>query len=286
MGLSSAVMTSKLDPRDVPIKAAATVMAVRNVDGGGVEVFMLQRTGRAAFGAGMYVFPGGRVDDVDGATELEPYCSGMTDAEASAQMGLKAGGLAFWVAAVRECFEEAGILIALRRDGSAPAVDDEARHAVHDGTLSMLELCQQNDLLLDLTSTEYVDHWVTPAGEQRRFDTRFFVTRAPQDQDGVHDDKETVDSLWVRPTVALEMAEAGELQVMPPTVANLKWLAQYTTADGALAAAAARTQVAPILPKLRFDAEGAITGISLPTDDDYDLIALDDPHYASLDWVE
>jgi len=160
-------------------------MLVRDTDAGELEVFMLQRTGRASFGAGMYVFPGGRVDDVDGAAELEPFCEGMSDDEASNQMDLASGGLAYWVAAVRECFEEAGILIAQKRDGGVLEIDESARHAVHDGSLSMLQLCQTDRLLLNLTTTQYVDHWITPTGEQRRFDTRFFVTKAPQDQDGL-----------------------------------------------------------------------------------------------------
>ena len=86
---------------------------------------MLRRTANAAFAADMYVFPGGRVDDVDGAAELEPYCDGLDDATASARLGIDHGGLAYWVAAVRECFEEAGVLLARRRDGGPLVVSDE-----------------------------------------------------------------------------------------------------------------------------------------------------------------
>ena len=97
-------------PATVPARPAATVLLVRDAEPTGVEVFVLRRTANAVFAADMYVFPGGRVDDVDHTAELEPYCDGLDDATASARLGIDKGGLAFWVAAVRECFEEAGLL--------------------------------------------------------------------------------------------------------------------------------------------------------------------------------
>lgn len=263
------------DPTTVPIKPAATVMMVR--DGGpdgseGLEVFMLRRTGRASFAAGMYVFPGGRVDDVDHADEIAPFCKGLTDTEASAQLSIESGGLAYWVASIRECFEEASVLLAERSDGAPLDVDEDERHHVHDGTLSMVELSQRHGLVLDLSTTHYVDHWITPIGENRRFDTRFFVTLAPADQEGIHDDKETVESLWVRPTDALEMHARGELMMLPPTVYNLKFLAEHATAADAIAAGDARRDIPCILPKVRTDDAGKFIGIALPGDPDYDSL--------------
>ena len=274
-------MADDFDPRTVPIRPAATVMMVRDHDGH-LEVFMLRRTGSASFGAGMYVFPGGRVDDVDHASEIEPFCRGLDDAAASAQLGMRSGGLAYWVAAIRECFEETGILLAERRNGGELDLDDDDRHGVHEGTLSMVELCRRDDLILELSTTQYVDHWITPMGEKRRFDTRFFVTEAPDDQEGVHDDQETVASLWVRPAEALTMMDEGELQMMPPTVANLRWLLQYDDAGAAVDAGASVTDVVPILPKLRYDDDGRICGISRPGDDDYDSVEVDDPELAKI----
>jgi 8-oxo-dGTP pyrophosphatase MutT (NUDIX family) len=264
--------TPPIDPRDVPIQPAATVMLVRDAaDGdGGIEVFMLRRTTRAAFGAGMYVFPGGRVDGVDGADEIAPYCRGLDDATASEQLGIEHGGLAYWVAAVRECFEEAGVLLASPRAGGPLTLRNEDRHEVHDSSLSLVELCRRDDLVLDLSTTHYVDHWITPVGEQRRFDTRFFLTEMPDDQEPLHDDKETVDSIWVRPGVALDMQAAGELTMMPPTMANLRFLLPHATADAALAAGAAVEHPPCTLPKLLRDESGRIVGISMPGDDGYD----------------
>ena len=202
----------------------------------GVEVFVLRRTARAAFAPDMYVFPGGKVDAADRAVNLEPYVEGLTDAEASTALGIDDGGLAYWVAAVRECFEEASLLLARRRDGAPLDVPDEDRKAVHDQELPMVELCRRHDLVLDLSEIRYCAHWVTPVGEgTRRFDTRFFLAAAPDDQEGAHDDIETVHSRWVRPTQAIAESEAGELALMPPTLACMRFLAEYATVDEALA---------------------------------------------------
>lgn len=263
-----------LDPADVPVKPAATVMLIRDaVEGApGVEVFMLRRTTNAVFGAGMYVFPGGRVDGVDGADEIAPFCGGLDDATASEQLGIEHGGLAYWVAAVRECFEEAGVLLATPRSGGQLQLRNEDRHEVHDSSLSLVELCRRDELVLDLSTTHYVDHWITPVGEQRRFDTRFFLSEMPADQVPLHDDKETVDSLWVRPAEALRMQASGELTMMPPTMANLRFLVPHATTAAALDAGAAIERPPCILPKIRRSDEGQIVGIAMPGDPDYDSL--------------
>ncbi|MEY3616307.1 MAG: hypothetical protein RLZZ518_1310, partial [Actinomycetota bacterium] len=100
----------------VPLRPASTVMLLRDAPHD-IEVFMMQRTTAAAFASGMYVFPGGRVDDIDGAAELDDLCDGLTDAQASELLRVPNGGLAYWVAAIRESFEEAGVLLARDEDG-------------------------------------------------------------------------------------------------------------------------------------------------------------------------
>ena len=260
------------DPALVPVKPAATVMMVRDpLDGApGVEVFMLRRTANAVFGAGMFVFPGGRVDGVDGAADIARFCRGLDDEAANRQLGIDSGGLAYWVAAIRECFEEAGVLLAAPRSGGPLTLRNEDRHEIHDSSLSLVELCRRDDLVLDLSTTYYVDHWITPIGEQRRFDTRFFVTELPADQEPLHDDKETVESLWVRPAEALRMQAAGELMMMPPTMANLRFLEPHPDAASALAAAALVEDPPCVLPRIRRDAAGRATGIAMPGEADYD----------------
>jgi len=251
-----------------PAHPAATVMLVRDAvasGGAGLEVFMLRRTTEAAFGAGMYVFPGGRVDEADGGSHIEAWCTGLDDEHASSALGVERGGLAYWVAAVRECFEEAGLLLARRRDGAAVALPLADRRAVHAGQLSMEELCRRHDLVLDLGAISYVSHWVTPRRAGRRFDTRFFVARTPQDQAGAHDESETVESRWVHPSDAIAMATAGTLVMMPPTIANLRFLEPWTTADEALAAAAAIERPRRIEPILRYDSTGHVIGVDIPS---------------------
>jgi 8-oxo-dGTP pyrophosphatase MutT (NUDIX family) len=239
-------------------------------DAAELEVFVLRRTATAAFAGGMYVFPGGKVDEADGGPDIEPYCDGLDDAQASTALGLQRGGLAYWVAAVRECFEEAGILLARRIDGAPLAPADADRRAVHAGTLTMVELCRRDGLVLDLSALRYVAHWVTPVGDgARRFDTRFFLAVAPADQEGVHDDSETVHSMWIRPVDALAQAERRELGMLPPTVANLRAIAGCATTADALAQADAAGRPERIQPRLRRASDGRILGIAMPTDEDY-----------------
>lgn len=241
---------------------------------------MLQRTTNAAFAGGMYVFPGGRVDDVDGSAELDELCDGLSDAEASDLLRLPSGGLAYWVAAIRECFEEAGVLLARDERGNFVSLGDPdskqrfaaARHEVHDGSLALVDLCRREGLRLAVDAIRYVSHWITPVGEKRRFDTRFFVAVAPDLQDPLHDEMETIASLWVSPTDALSRARRGELAMIPPTIANLEFLAPHRTSREAVVAALRVGVPTPILPKLRHDLDGRVVGIVFPDDPDYERL--------------
>jgi 8-oxo-dGTP pyrophosphatase MutT (NUDIX family) len=244
----------------------------------GLEVFMLQRTLSAAFAKGQYVFPGGKVDDADHGEAFEPICDGLDDETASAQMGMDHGGLAWLVAAIRECFEEAGVLLARPADGTEIVCFDgedvearfnAARHQIHDGSLSLVDLCASERLLLLTDRIHLVDHWVTPLGERRRFDTRFFVTLAPEAQEPLHDDGETIASLWVRPADAIQMWKDGELQMFPPTVFSLQFLEPHATAAEAVEAAAAVGVPPVVLPKVVLE-EGRIVGVRRPGDPGYE----------------
>jgi 8-oxo-dGTP pyrophosphatase MutT (NUDIX family) len=265
------------DPHAVPVRDAATVMVVRD-GASGLELFMLRRTLDAVFAGGLYVFPGGAVDDADRHAELEAVCIGRTDAEASALLQVPDGGLAYWVAAIRECFEEAGVLLAVGANGVVrfddPAVAERFtghRHAVHAGTIRLVDLCRQEGLQLDAGGIEYVSHWITPVGERRRFDTRFFVARAPAAQEPLHDDRETIESLWINPAQALAAFDRGELAMIPPTLANLRFLADHDRADAALAAAAVLPPPVTIQPKLAVDEHGKVR-VVLPTDPEFDQL--------------
>ena len=274
--------TERVPAASVPVRPAATVMLVR--DGAeGIEVFMLRRTLSAAFARGQYVFPGGKVDDADHGEALEPVCDGHDDASASARLGVASGGLAWLVAAIRECFEEAGVLLARHRDREEIIAFDDmavaerfnrARHAIHAGERSLSDLCSDEGVLLLADRMHLVDHWVTPVGERRRFDTRFFLAAAPGSQEPLHDDKETIASLWVRPADALAMWRAGDLQMFPPTVASIEFLLPHSTVDAAMAAAEAVGVPPVVLPRIVLDDAGRVVGIRRPGDPDFDTTPL------------
>lgn len=261
----------------IPIRDAATVMLVRDADPApGIEVFMLRRNLRSDFVGGAYVFPGGAVDDHDRHENLESVCVGRTDADASHQLGIERGGLAYWVAAIRESFEEAGVLLARGADGERiqfndPVVDERFqahRQAVDSGARRLVDICEDEGLQLEVDDIFYFSHWITPEGAPRRYDTRFFVARAPLGQTPLHDDHEVIANLWIRPADALAQHRAGQFDLIFPTLRTLEVLERFATADELILAAAAIQDVPAILPKIVEDASGY--RILLPGDPGYD----------------
>jgi len=261
----------------VQVRQAATLMLVR--DGrpgvGPLEVLMVRRNLNADFVGGAYVFPGGAVDPADGGAEAEAICRGRSDAEASAVLEVAEGGLAYWVAVLRECFEEAGVLLADRADGpplSFAAPDLEARFAAHrrdvnGGRRRFLDVCAEESLVLAVDRVHYFAHWITPLGAPRRYDTRFFVAAAPTDQTPAHDAGELIADLWIEPAEALACGRAGEFELIFPTIRNLQAISRFATADELLAAAADSAQVPLIEPRVVADAHG--WRILLPGDPGY-----------------
>lgn len=236
----------------VAILPAATVLLVRDSDAGELQVCLLRRNLQSTFVGGVSVFPGGAVEPADGHPALLALCDGRTDAQASAALGIASGGLAFWVAAIREAFEEAGLLPATWAHSGAPLhfSDDAlaARFAAHRGAVdreerSLGDVLHEEGLRLDVGAMHYLSHWVTPPGRSRRYDTRFFLAQAPAGQRLAHDGREAIEGAWVRPADAIARQEAGELVMRPPTVWSLHQLAQSATAAEALAASEALTAV-------------------------------------------
>jgi 8-oxo-dGTP pyrophosphatase MutT (NUDIX family) len=264
-----------IDPAEVQVRRAATVMLVRDGDDG-LEVFMLRRNPASVFVGGAFVFPGGAVDDHDLHDGIAEHCVGLDDDAASTALGLDDGGLGFWVAAIRECFEESGLLLAYDRTGDIVRFDDPAvearfgehRRRVDAGEMAMADLCRAEDLALACDTIHYFSHWITPVGPPRRYDTRFFVARAPDAQVGLHDDRETVANLWVSPAEALERGRAGELEIIFPTVRNLEALTRFDTADDVLAAARGLTDIPAERPRIVQEDGG--TRILLPGDPGYE----------------
>jgi 8-oxo-dGTP pyrophosphatase MutT (NUDIX family) len=229
---SSATDTSASDTSasDQPvIRDAATVLLV--ADRPDLHVLMLERTRRAVFGPGATVFPGGAVDAADRETRSSQRVVGLDDRVASAEHGFTEGGLAFRIAALRECFEEAGLLLAHDRQSGRPVEHDAhlaaARDLVNAGELSFAELLEARQLVLDARELRLFSHWLTPIGAPRRYNTWFFIAPAPEGEDGAHDDNELVASGWVRPADALVQHGEGQIDLVFPTEMSLRTLARY-----------------------------------------------------------
>lgn len=215
----------------VTIREAATVMLLR--DDPELQVFMLRRNPRTVFAPGASVFPGGAVDDADRDPGLLARCRGRDDEAASLLLGHDRGGLGFWVAAIREAFEEAGVLLAC-----SAAIDrlPEAREALARGEQTFLDFVVAEDLLLDVGALSPFAHWITPPGAPRRYDTWFFAAAAPDGHAYRHDDDEAVASEWVSPAEALRQGELGEIDLFFPTQRSLGLLTKFRTTAEFLAA--------------------------------------------------
>ena len=257
-------------------RPAATLILLR--DGTtGPEIFMLKRSPSAAFVANAYVFPGGGLDAAD--HKALDRVTGLSEAEANRRLGIESGGLAYWVAAVRECFEEAGILIATDESG-APLHPDRAnalavhRAAVNAGSLAFGELLASERLAIPAHEIAYFSHWVTAPGRPRRFSARFFVARAPHGQRGSHDNGETVASEWVRPQVALERCEKGEIELVHPTRISLTELAPFAAAGAAFQFASSREDI---------EADASCWAVGK---DGRRLFRLNDAPYAEVHWSD
>ena len=240
-------------------RAAASLIVLRDSPRG-LEVLMIRRAERPGDqNSGATVFPGGLLDVSDrGHYER---CNGLDDAAASARLGLPADGLHYWVAAVRECFEEAGLLFATDADGSTVDLDalpqDEVvalRRALHANQTGMAEVCARFNVRLATDRLAYHSHWITPVGLPKIFDTRFFVTEAPAGQTAVADATETVDLLWMTPAQVLDRSNG--LRLMNVTEITLKQIATFTKAADAVAWARAQTTVPLNRPRIGQSAKG------------------------------
>ncbi len=224
---------------DVPIRPASSLVLARDA-AEGMELFMLERISEAVFAGGMHVFPGGRVDESDHDPVYASLSVGPAPAQARAVAAIGEQALGYWIAAIRECFEEAGYLLAYDHSGALVDLQNEAmqqrfaeyRLALHDGKLSLAELCRNERLRPAVDLIHFYHAWITPPGRPRRFDTRFFLALVPPTQHGVHDNMETVSSHWIAPVVAIARHTAGQFGLMGPTRRQLE---DFSTAPTAAA---------------------------------------------------
>jgi len=221
---------------------AATILMLR--DGPeGLEVFMVVRHHQIDFASGALVFPGGKVDDGD--AQVRDRCEGAKAADDIA--------LALLVGAIREAFEECGILLARPKGGSSLvsgerlASMEHYRDRLHANELSIRDFLEQEDLVLACDKLQPFAHWITPTMMPKRFDTHFYLAEAPSDHLAIHDGKESVDSIWISPATALEGATTGKYTIIFPTRLNVELLGESNTVASAMEMAKAR-DIVTVLP--------------------------------------
>ena len=238
-------------PRD-----AATIMVLRAAPGGaGVEVLMLRRTAAMKFAPGAYVFPGGSVDPADYNADIGWH--GPSAAEFGDRLGASTEvARALVCAAVRETFEESGVLLA-GAPGAGPLAAPSGpsweadRMAVAAGTLTLAELLSRRGIVLRADLLVPWARWITPDGEPRRFDARFFAAALPDGQEAVGHAAEADHVAWLRPADAIRSAQAGEISLLPPTATTLNDFASAVTAGAGLGEILAeRRVIEPIQPRL------------------------------------
>ena len=214
----------------VAILPAATVVLVD--DRPDLQVLVLKRSDATVFVGGHTVFPGGAVDPDDRDPTWSSLSTGATSEEVDAALRVS-GGRAFLIAAVRETIEEVGLVVGVHNQDLAGH-----RHALDRGEVRLSELVATYGRLLDLSGLHAISRWVTPIPSPRRYDTYFFVSRAPMGSEPLADGSEVVEARWMTPTGALEGWREGELTMISPTLATLQRLVHYRSADQVLEAAA------------------------------------------------
>jgi len=249
-------MDQSLPPAPVD---SATLILLREDAPGGMEVLLVERHAESRAFAGAHVFPGGCIDPGDcDPLSLQAYTRLIPQA-AAARLGgdlPPPAALAFWIAAIRELFEETGILLASQGGRPLDLADparrtrfQEHRAALLGAHLTFADLVSSERLRLATDEIEYFGRLITPVHAPRRYDTRFFVGRLPLGQEPVHDRRETIAALWSRPAEALEKARSGAILLAPPTLRMLEELRDLGSTANVLREARNRC-AAPILPKL------------------------------------
>ena len=207
-------------------------MIVRDSDIG-VQVFMMKRSLRSSFG-GIWVFPGGILEDQDQDIAKKNYCNGIDEKKAKAILNYDQESLTYWIASLRETFEETGALIAIRDNNSFfTPTEDEAinlerlRSDLNNGKISFISILKQLKLKIALERLIYISHWITPDVETKRYTTRFFLTSLNEEVTMTHDDLEGSDSKWIGINEALEEHKAGRISLIMPTIKNLESISSY-----------------------------------------------------------
>ena len=251
----------------VAARPATTVVVIRP-SSTRFDVCLVRRHDEVAFMGGAHVFPGGRLDDGDWLTDPSPICDGFDVASAQIRDLPPADSAAHHVGAIRELFEEAGLLLARSVSGSPLSPPELAaqRASLMSGTTSIEPIAHALDVRLSCQALTYFANWRTPESETKRYDVRFFLARAPEGQVVTHDGHETTESLWIDPAEATARCRRGEMLLAPPTWTTLRILDRFSTVDEAVAWARAQrpTRVQPRLFEV-----GGVRMLALPGDEVY-----------------
>lgn len=246
-----------------PTRPAATVLLVRD-SADGPEFLLLRRSRRSGFAADAWVFPGGVVDEGDRDLGVVERMDGPTPMQWAERLGLSdpANAVAFVVAAVREAFEETGILLARVADdatnpGGAMEGLDVARRALLAGVVDLRQALVTRRLRIAGDQLLYLAHWITPEPEPRRYDTRFFLARVQPEAVCTPHEAEMTESVWLTARGAVHFFEGGSLKMLPPTVHTLRRLAGYDSVAG-IFAALGDAPVPEIMPIMRVVPEGVV----------------------------
>lgn len=253
---------------------ASTIILVRHGEpvGSPWQCYMVRRHVRSEFAADVYVFPGGKVD----AADAEPELLARVDSEPHPREHgeSRERWLALQVAAIRELFEEAGVLLARGAEGGLVRFQagdgqrfDACRRRLHEGDITFLEMLTEENLRLAADRLHPFSRWITPVDLPRRYDTRFFVAGMPHSQVPRHDSRETTDGVWIAPQDALERSGRGEFPLVFPTEAHLKRMAAYRSIEQMIAETS-EADLQPVMP--RIVQEGAETIFLLPGDEGYE----------------
>lgn len=219
-------------------KKASTVILVRPHSQGKFEIFMTRRPMEMKFLGGFYVFPGGSIHEEDYTPAMLRRCRGLSPEEASRILGSQLSpemSMAHWVAAIRELYEEAGVLLCVTESGEPldlepPSVRTrlaEKRKALVDGSLDFLTLLTAEGLYCNAGNVVFFYHRITPEIYSMRFDTRFYLARLPDGQTPLARSEEVIDGRWVTPQRALESCHSGDFPIIPPTTTSLQTLAGF-----------------------------------------------------------
>lgn len=232
-------MTEHAIPKD-----ASTVVIMRpaiDKKDGPFEVLMVERHPASIFVPECYVFPGGCIDEEDCSDAFLPFCTGMNRSKASrilTDMPSEKLALGAWIAAVRETYEEAGILFSVDNvDADSLAV---CRQRLVSGKMSYFDVLEKTKWRLALDRLHYFAHWITPEIMPYRYDVRFFVTVAPADQEATHDGIELTDNTWITPQRALAEYDEHRFNMVLPTVMTLQEIARFENIDAVIAEADAK----------------------------------------------